>query len=47
MHQTESELQSAPTPLPSDAAQLIARKEHVEDWLIGRLFGRFQLNDGM
>lgn len=47
VHQTESELQSAPTPLPNDAAQLIARKELVEDWLIGRLFGRFQLNDGM
>lgn len=47
VHQTESELQSALTPLPNDAAQLIARKEHVEDWLIGRLFGRFQLNDGM
>ena len=47
MHQTESELQSAPTPLPNDAAQLIASKELVEAWLIGRLFGRLQSNGGM
>lgn len=47
VHQTESELQSAPTPLPNDAAQLIARKEFVEDWLVGRLFGRLQSNGGM
>lgn len=47
MLQTESELQSAPTPLPNDAAELIARKEFVKDWLIGKLFGRLQSNGGM
>lgn len=44
MQLTESELESALTPVPNDKAQLIVRRVLGADCLAGWLFDGFQMN---